>query len=101
MARRRIMYKKNNGYGAGFILCILAFMLVIIGIHSLRLWNTQRDLKEQHAQLQQQIDDEQLRTVELSEFRKYVQTDSYAQEVAQDKLGLVHEGEIVFRIDKK
>ena len=101
MARTRVEYKKNNNYGVGFVLCILVFMLMIVGLHSLRLWNTQSELKLQTTQLSQQIDQEQQRKVELEEFRKYVQTDSYAQEIAQDKLGLVHEGEIVFRIDKK
>ena len=75
-------------------------MLAIVGIHSHNLWRTQTDLKAEREQLEQQLADEQARTEELKELRKYVQTDSYAEEVAQDKLGLVHEGEIVFEIQR-
>ncbi len=80
---------------------ILALMLLIVGIHSFGLWKKQTALTEQREQLAAQIEAEQKRTEELSQLRKYVKTDSYAQEIAQDKLGLVHEGEIVFEIEKK
>ena len=34
---------------------------------------------------------------EIEEFRKYTQTKAYIEEVAKDKLGLVYEGEILFK----
>ncbi|MBR4758981.1 MAG: septum formation initiator family protein [Lachnospiraceae bacterium] len=79
---------------------MLGVMLVIVGIHSYNLWQKQSNLKAERAQLEQELAEEYARTEELKEFRKYVQTDSYAEEVAQDKLGLVHEGEIVFEIQR-
>ena len=82
------------------IAVILVIMLMIVGIHSLSLWHTQTGLEAQRAELEAQIESENQRTEQLKELRKYVQTDSYAREVAQDKLGLVHEGEIVFEIQK-
>ena len=33
----------------------------------------------------------------LDEFEKYTQTKMYIEEVARDKLGLVYEGEILFK----
>ena len=38
---------------------------------------------------------------ELKEFREYVKTDEYAEEVAREKLGLVHKGEILFIPEEK
>ena len=36
---------------------------------------------------------------EIKEYEKYTQTKQYIEEVAKDKLGLVHEGEILFKDD--
>ena len=101
MARNRVEYKKNNSRSGGWVILILAFMLVIVGVHSFHLWQKQIQLDAQRTELAQEIEAQQQRSEQLEELRKYVQTDSYAEEVAQEKLGLVHEGEIVFEIDKK
>lgn len=37
------------------------------------------------------------RTQEIEEYRKYTQTKKYVEEVAKDKLGLVKEGEIIYK----
>ena len=100
MKRKRKGLKKKNSRNIIPIGLILAIMLVIVGIHSHNLWQTKSSLEAERLQLEQQLEAEQARTEELKELRKYVQTDSYAEEVAQDKLGLVHEGEIVFEIQR-
>ena len=33
---------------------------------------------------------------DLKEFKKYVKTDEYVEEIARDKLGLVYKDEIIF-----
>ncbi|MCI9333955.1 MAG: hypothetical protein HFI98_04245 [Lachnospiraceae bacterium] len=40
---------------------------------------------------------EQKRAQEIDEFEKYTHTKKYVEEVARDKLGLVYEGEILFK----
>ena len=50
--------------------------------------------------LEQQIAGEEKRTEEIEEYRKYTTTKKYAEEVANDKLGLVHDGEIIFKEKK-
>ncbi len=100
MARRRRRKKHKNSKNLGLITLILVFMLTIVGLHSNKLWQRKVELETRRDQLATQIETEQNRTVELEQLRKYVQTDSYAEEVAQDQLGLVHEGEIVFEIEK-
>ena len=44
-----------------------------------------------------QLDDEQKRTDELNEYKKYIQTKKYVEDVAKDKFGLVYPDEIIFR----
>ena len=45
----------------------------------------------------EQIAEEEERTKEIEEYAKYTQTKKYIEEVAKDKLGLVYEGEIIFK----
>ena len=39
----------------------------------------------------------QKRTDELNEYKKYIQTKKYVEDVAKDKFGLVYPDEIIFR----
>ena len=44
-----------------------------------------------------QVQDEENRTRELEEYKIYVQTKQYAEEVAKEKLGLVNPDEILLK----
>ena len=48
----------------------------------------------------QEIEAEKLRTEEIAEYGKYTQTKKYVEELAKDKLGLVYDGEIIFKDEK-
>jgi len=49
------------------------------------------------AELQAQIEDEEQRTKNIGELEQYVGSDAYVEDTARDKLGLVHENEIIFK----
>ena len=44
-----------------------------------------------------QLEEEEQRTQEIEELKKYVQTKKYVEEVAKERLGLVYEDEILFK----
>jgi len=48
-------------------------------------------------ELKEQIKEETARKAEIKDLEKYVGTDEYVEDVAKDKLGLVHENEIIFK----
>lgn len=50
--------------------------------------------------MQEQIDAENARAEQIREFGKEVQTKGYIEDVAREKLGLVYEGEILFKEQK-
>ena len=50
-----------------------------------------------NKELQEQIKEEEKRAEDIAEYEKYTQTKKYIEDVAKDKLGLVYEGEIVFK----
>ncbi len=44
-----------------------------------------------------QLEAERERTEDIEEYRTYTQTKRYVEEIAKDKLGLVYDGEILFK----
>ena len=55
------------------------------------------DYRQKEADLARQVQDEENRTRELEEYKIYVQTKQYAEEVAKEKLGLVNPDEILLK----
>ena len=53
--------------------------------------------QQQEEELLAQISEEEERTQEIEELKKYVQTKKYVEEVAKERLGLVYEDEILFK----
>ena len=99
--RERELRRKRQKRSA--ILGMVFAMLVVIGLGVL-LWNGKRSIEAKNveyekeiAELQAQVDEEQKRTNELNEYKKYIQTKKFVEEVAKDKFGLVYPDEIIFR----
>ncbi len=89
--------KKLSPYTvAGIILlCLVLCGTVTYKTHLLKKQRQTYDKQIEQLKKEQAEQDE--RQKELEDFRKYVKTDEYAEKIARDKLGLVHEGEIVFQ----
>ena len=51
----------------------------------------------QEAELKSELESQQEKQEELENYENYIQSDEYKESVAQSKLGLVHENEIIFR----
>ncbi len=92
MVKRRLAFRrKRQNHLAMFLVTMAVLMLLlVVGIKSIGLQEKKRIYAAREIALEQQI-------AEIEEFRKYTKTKKYAEEVAKDKLGLVHEGEIIFK----
>ena len=55
----------------------------------------QKKQQEQQEELQSQIDKAKERADEIDDLEEYVGSDSYTEEVAREKLGLVYPDEII------
>ena len=96
MARRAAYRKKRqNKFGMFLVTTVVAMMLIVVAIKSLEL--RQKLVAYQEQLLMEQIEQEKVREKEIEEYEKYTQTKKYIEEVAKDKLGLVHDNEIIFR----
>lgn len=76
---------------------VVLMMLVVVSIKSIELKQKQAEYLAKQEQLQAEIDAENERAEEIEEFKKYTQTKAYVEEVAKERLGLVYEGEIIFK----
>ncbi len=99
MAGRRPAYRKRRHNRLGMMLVTLCMLLLlaVVGVSSLELKAKQKKYAAEEQVLDQQIAAELARTEELAEYEIYTRTDAFVEEVAKDKLGLVYEGEIIFR----
>ena len=79
------------------ITSVVCLLMVILLVQGQRL-NAQASPNEQRmAELEQQIEDENQRTQEIGDLEEYMQSDEYLEKVAKDKLGLIKDGEIIFK----
>lgn len=91
--RRR--YKKGTGIG------IISFVVLILcGIVTYsRIGLTEERSKNEVTiqRLQQQIDKQDERALEIDNYRIYVNSNQYIEDIARDKLGLVYKDEVIFK----
>ena len=100
-SRRRRYIKQNNKINAMSILGIVAVMSVVVFFRQVDLEEKNEEYIAREQALTAVLEEEQARTKELEEYKKYVQTKQYVEEVAKDKLGLVYENEIIFKPDSE
>ena len=74
------------------ILFLRAVLLYVFILFILRMTG-----KRQIADLNEQIRTEEQRADDIEEFRQYTETREYIEEIAREKLGLVYEGEVIFK----
>ncbi len=99
MAKRKVVFRKNkqNRLAMFLIMTVVLVMLVVVSVKSMELRTQNAEYQARVEVLQQQIDAEKERTEKIEEYRKYTQTKKYVEEVAKEKLGLVNEGEVIYK----
>ena len=102
MVKRKVVFRKKRQTRLGMflVLMVVLMLLVVVSLKSAELRQKQETYAARERVLQEQIDAEKARTEEIEEYRKYTQTKKYVEEVAKDKLGLVNEGEIIYKPDE-
>lgn len=98
---RRVAFrgKRQNRLGMFLVSVVVVMLLVVVSVNSVLLKQKQDTYREREVELNELIAAEEQRTTELEELRRYTQTQAYVEEVAKEKLGLVKEGEIVFKMN--
>lgn len=89
--------RRQNRFGMFLVFIVVIMLLIVVAFNSVELMAKQKTYHQKEAALEEQIAAEEERALEIEEFEKYTHTKKYIEEIARDKLGLVYEGEIVFR----
>ncbi|MDO4961248.1 MAG: septum formation initiator family protein [Eubacteriales bacterium] len=79
-------------------------LTVVIGLVAVNIYSSEKTMRQQEktyiereASLNRQIEEEEQRTKELNEKKKYVATNQYIEQVAKEKLGLLNPDEILIK----
>ena len=98
MARKAAYRKKrHNKMGMLLVTTVVLMMLIVVTVKSIELREKRAVYALREEALMQEIEAEQARAEEIAEYEKYTQTKKYVEEIAKEKLGLVYEGEIIFK----
>ena len=89
--------KRQNRMGMLLVSTVVLMMLVVVAVKSVELREKRAAYAAREEALMLEIEAEEARAEEIAEYEKYTQTKKYVEEVAKDKLGLVYEGEIIFK----
>ncbi len=89
--------KRQNRTGMLLVTTVVVMMLIVVTVKSIELRDKRATYRIREEALMQEIEAEQARTKEIEEYEKYTQTKKYVEEIAKSKLGLVYEGEIIFK----
>ncbi len=99
MARRKVAYRKRsqNRFSMFLVSLVVVMIMVAVAIRSVGLQNKIDEKAAELKQLEMLIAEEEKRALEIEEFGKEVKTKGYIENLAREKLGLVYEGEILFK----
>ncbi|MGN1148752.1 MAG: septum formation initiator family protein [Lachnospiraceae bacterium] len=97
--RKKAVYRRRrqNRFSMFLVTLVVVMILVVVAVKRVELSAKLEANQAKIEQLNSQIADEEARAEEIKEFEKYTHTKGYVEEVAHDKLGLVYEGEIIFK----
>lgn len=99
MAKRKVAYQKNNQNKLAMVLVsiIVLLMFLVVSIKGIELSKKLADYQAREAELESLIEEQEQYALEIEEYEKYTHTMNYVEDIAKDRLGLVYEGEIVFK----
>lgn len=97
---RRKSKPYQNRFAMAAVSFVVVVLLAVISFKSVELQAKSNTYSNRISVLEKEIKKEEDRTKEIAEYKKYVKTKKYVEEVAKDKLGLVYEDEVLFKPEK-
>lgn len=92
--KKRLQRHKRSIIG---ICAVILLLVAVVSVNSITLRAKNKSYIAQETELKEQIQEEKDREAEIEDLESYVSTDEYIEQMAKDKLGLVHENEIIFK----
>lgn len=92
--------RRQNRLAMLLVTTVVLMMMLVVTVKSVELREKRAVYREREEALLQEIELEESRAAEIEEYGKYTQTKKFVEEVAKEKLGLVYDGEIIFKDEK-
>lgn len=92
--------KKLNPFTLAGVIVLCLVLCGTVTYKTATLKSQSKSYQKQIEQLKEQKSELKDEQAEIKEFKKHAKTDDYVEEIAREKLGLVHKGEIVFKPEK-
>lgn len=100
-SRRKRKDKWSNRLAIIGILAVVISLSVVVNVRGQNLRQKEREYQAREELLMAQKAKEENRAEELEEYRVYVQTKQYIEQIAKEKLGLVKPDEILLKPTEK
>lgn len=102
MAGRKVAYRKRrqNRFSMFLVSLVVVMLMVVVAVRSMGLQQKIDEKAAELKRLEEQIEAEEQRALEIEEFAKEVKTKGFIENMAREKLGLVYEDEILFKEGK-
>lgn len=92
--------RRQNRLAMLLVTTVVLMMMIVVTVKSVELREKRAAYRAREEALLQEIELEEARSAEIEEYGKYTQTKKFVEEVAKEKLGLVYDGEIIFKDEK-
>ena len=79
---------------------VVLLILALVMINGISLRKRLKENLARERSLEIEIQTEKDRAADIEEYRRYTGTDAYIEEIAREKLGLIYEGETVFKEER-
>ena len=90
-------HNEQNKLSMGLAAVVVGILIVVIMVACFGLHQRLVKNRERINELETEITKEEQRAEDIEVYRKYTETREYIEEVAREKLGLVYEGEVIFK----
>ena len=81
--------KKKKTAGKLSFICIGLFLVLVLSIQMVRLYQKNQEYVKQEQALNEQVKDLKKEKEDLSEYEEYIKSDEYVEDTAKKKLGLI------------
>ena len=89
--------KKATPMGKAGITVMAIAITAILSVQAVRLNHKDAEYRQQKAQLEAQLAQEQAVAEQLQEQEKFIGSEEYVEQIARTKLGMVYSDEILFK----
>ncbi len=90
----------GNRLGMYVITLIVLALLVGMMVQSRGLQTRNEEYELEKGELEEQIKDEEMRAEEIDHLGEYLNSDEYIEKLAREKLGLVYEDDVIYRVEE-